>query len=188
MKFGLSKIAVALVCLNTSFYIESSFDDIYLEDQDSFAQVAEGLVNGWHWGVSSANACGGAQDYSDCYETYGNGGYGDYDWDWGDNYGGGDTGGSSGDGGGGSGDSGSGAASPGTIDAQEQCELDALDSKGTCVSIASGLYAVTGVGCFTLVVYSNYVVAVCEAAALWAFEDAKSDCEYTYGTSLAQCD
>lgn len=63
MKAPLSKLALAVVLLNSSIYI-SAGNDSYLEDDLSYTSVSEMQSEGWHWGLSSANAS--CIDYSDC--------------------------------------------------------------------------------------------------------------------------
>ena len=139
MKFSVLKMAIAAVCLHGSITVTPDTSSDYLEDQGNYVQIAGGLTQGWHWGLSSANACGTTGDLTNCFETYYSG-YGDYDdggyYDDGYGY---DTGG-------GSGGSGSNNG-PGEIDAIEACEILADAAEGTCIIVAAAVFAVNTVGC-----------------------------------------
>ena len=77
MKFSVLKMAIAAVCLHGSITVTPDTSSDYLEGQGNYVQIAGGLTQGWHWGLSSANACGTTGDLSDCFEI--DPGYGDYD-------------------------------------------------------------------------------------------------------------
>jgi len=64
----LSKVAIAVIALNTSIYTDGQTQSNYLEDQDAYAEVNQLFKSGWHWGVNSALACGEDEDISRCYE------------------------------------------------------------------------------------------------------------------------
>ncbi|MBN7820781.1 hypothetical protein [Bowmanella yangjiangensis] len=83
--------------------------------------------------------------------------------------------------------SGSGNGSgTGSIDAQEQCELKALDSKRVCLNTANGIYASSALLCLG---FTNPVaIAGCEGASWFAYEDAKSACEQSFAQATAMCD
>lgn len=83
MKFSILKIAIAAVCLHGSITVTSDTSSDYLEDQSNYVQIVDGLSKGWHWGPSSANACGSSGDASYCYDWGDD--FGD-EYDWGDDY------------------------------------------------------------------------------------------------------
>ncbi|GAA0375131.1 hypothetical protein GCM10009092_44220 [Bowmanella denitrificans] len=86
---------------------------------------------------------------------------------------------------GGQGGGGNGSGT-GSIDAQEQCELNALDSKRVCLNTANGIYASSALLCLG---FTNPVaIAGCEGASWIGYEDAKSACEQSFAQATAMCD
>jgi hypothetical protein len=70
MKFGFSKIAIAVVCLQGSINLTPNIETEYFEDKVLYSEVVNGLTQGWSWGTSKADACDSA-----CYGNRGD------DWD-----------------------------------------------------------------------------------------------------------
>lgn len=85
MKAPLSKVALAVVLLNSSIYVSTDSEDVYMEDDSSFTSISEALKVGWHWGSNNANACDNRScENGDDYERFPvngttiDGGFGDF--------------------------------------------------------------------------------------------------------------
>lgn len=77
----------------------------------------------------------------------------------------------------------------GRVDKDEQCEIDALVTKRDHYSNIDNLHKVTAVGCLLLVkVYGKKIAAACEAAAIWAAEDAKRKVDFDFEIEKYKCD
>lgn len=68
MKFSLTKVAIAIACMHGSIHVDPTANGGYLEDQSFYSQVTNELIQGWHWGLSSANACTSQSD-TDCMQV-----------------------------------------------------------------------------------------------------------------------
>jgi len=180
----LSRLSLAVVMLNTSIYITPDSSTDFLEDDASFTQVTDAQSSGWHWGISSANACNNAHSFSDCIPVYGQD-PGDLDYGFGDfggvGYGDHDNGGGDyeDDDGGGS----TGNTTPPVDNTQqiEQCKETALNNKNQCVSSVETQFGLTVILC------NSSSDLVCMASARISRDGKFEDCNTAYNTAVNAC-
>jgi hypothetical protein len=66
MKYKYSKIALAVICFNSSVYIDSLPESS--QDESFTIDAISQMSGGWRWGISSASARNGNCDSSRCDE------------------------------------------------------------------------------------------------------------------------
>ncbi|WDE05241.1 hypothetical protein SG34_028795 [Thalassomonas viridans] len=195
----LSNTVLAAALMMGNVNVQTSQD--YYEDKEGFHQVSTSMENGWGWSLgfnkANANTCsnnlitncevGEGEDTTEHIPVVGQRpptepwqGVPDESTE--------DYGSTSG----GSGGSGSGGSStptppkPNEIDEQEQCEINALEAKGNCVTVAEGLHFTAAALCLGF--GPSPATVACEGAALVAFSDAKAQCDVDYAKAVALCD
>ncbi|WP_268409873.1 hypothetical protein [Alteromonas sp. a30] len=185
MKAPFSKIALAVVLLNSSIYITADNSEDYLENDSSYASVSEIQSSGWHWGVNSANACNNAQSFSDCIPVYGQD-PGDFEFGFGD-FGGVGYGDSGGGGGGSGGDSGGGDSSSSNDPTKNKsaCLVQADRDQNLCLSLSRGTAVVTAGVCVGFV--HPLYIAACTAAAGVGGIIGEYQCNDAFITQKSNC-